>query len=81
MKRKRRQKPVEQLQAEVDRFNQNVPEGAPVRYRSSPGADPIDTVTRSDAWLLSGHTGVVLIEGVSGAVALEAIETIKQGGG
>ena len=34
--------------------------------------------TRSDAYVLSGHTAVVFITGVSGCVALDAVEIVKQ---
>lgn len=31
------------------------------------------TKTRSEAWMLSGHTAVVMVDGISGAYALERI--------
>ena len=35
--------------------------------------DIVATKTRSEAWMLSGHTAVVMLEGISGAYALERV--------
>jgi len=52
-------------------FNEVCPVGSPVYYW--PGVregEPRKGVTRSAAWLLGGHTPVVLIEGYAGGIAL-----------
>lgn len=49
--------------------------GAPVRYW--PGVregDGIESVTRSEAWLMGGHSPVVMIEGYPGGIALSHVE-------
>lgn len=51
------------------------------RVRYFPVVDGIryvETTTRSEAFVLSGHTAVVFIEGVSGCVALDALEVVSQ---
>jgi len=51
------------------------PVGTRVRY--FPVIDAVryvETTTRSEAFVLSGHTAVVFVEGVSGCVAIEALE-------
>lgn len=58
-------------QKEVDRFNELYPLGTPVAYW--PGereGDGRQSVTRSFAWLLGGHTPVVMVEGYPGGIAL-----------
>jgi hypothetical protein len=58
----------------VDAFNGKHAIGTPVEYRRYPTAEPVVTVTRSEAWVMGGHTPVVLVDGVSGSVALFAIK-------
>ena len=56
-------------------FNARHPVGARVHYW--PGTlrgAPLTSATRSEAYLLGGHTAVVLIEGHAGAVALSHVE-------
>ena len=49
-------------------------------YTANTGArkagEGVATKTRSEAWVLSGHTAVVMVEGVSGCVALEAVRPL-----
>lgn len=63
----------------VKEFNESNALGVSVRVW--PGARPdgrsIDTKTRSEAQVLSGHTAVVWVEGVSGCIALSHVEVIK----
>lgn len=62
----------------VDLFNDHCPVGTPVRYWPVVGeGEGILSKTRSEAWLLSGHTAVVMIEGKSGAVAVSHVEEVK----
>lgn len=79
MRRPRASSPA--LQRKVDRFNSAHAVGTAVTYRSHPTADPFETRTRSAAWVLSGHTAVVMVEGVAGGVALDAVTLTKQPAG
>ncbi len=77
--RRRRQRPPTQAQLEEICFEWNVcvAPGTPVHYW--PNADrpeSIETKTRSHAYVLSGHTAVVFIEGVAGCVSLEHVHPI-----
>lgn len=63
----------------VDSFNSKNPVGTPVIYTSVKG-DPTTaktTKTRSEAWVLSGHSAVVMVEGVSGCVLVSHIAVQK----
>lgn len=35
---------------------------------------PMKTVTRSQAWVMGGHTAVVLLDGIAGAIPLSAVK-------
>lgn len=63
------------LQAQVDEFNEVYPIGTAVRaWRGvRGGGGGIDTKTRSAAYVLSGHTPVVCVDGVAGCIALTHI--------
>ena len=63
------------LQAEVSDFNERHPIGTPVIYHRliHPLRDPRPTKTRSEAWVMGGHSAMVLVDGVSGGVSLEAV--------
>lgn len=63
---------------QVEAWNAQVAEGAPVTYRDDRG-NLTETRTRSKAQVLSGHTAVVWIEGKSGCVALERVTPIVDG--
>lgn len=66
---------IEQLIEAVDDFNTEHPVGTAVtRYKLiNPLREPEETVTRSQAWVMGGHSAVVLVAGVSGAVLLESV--------
>lgn len=51
------------------------PEGTPVRVRKDDGA-VLETKTRSEAWMLGGHTAVIMVEGISGCYSLERVSPI-----
>lgn len=65
-------KTLSQLQAMVDHWNKTVPIGTPVQVANDFGKVS-DTKTKSEAWLLGGHTPVVLLEGISGGYSLERV--------
>ena len=59
----------------VAEWNAAHPVGTPVtRYKLiAPLREPEETRTRSAAWLMGGHTAMVLVEGVSGGVMVESV--------
>jgi hypothetical protein len=63
-------------QKRVDAWNSAHPVGTPVvRYKLiNPKREPVTTATRSAAWLMGGHTGVVMVEGIAGGISLDALE-------
>lgn len=55
----------------VEQFNELCPVGTPVLYWPADRSDEgRKSVTRSAAWLLGGHTPVVMVEGYAGGIAL-----------
>ena len=66
--------------ASVAQFNSLVPEGSPVLFwpgeRTGEGRP---SRTRSEAWLLGGHTPVVMVEGYAGGIALTHVCPIPPG--
>lgn len=64
---------------DVEGFNANVPPGTPVRFWKlrAPWQQPVETTTRSAAWALGHGDGVVLVEGISGGVAISHVEVIR----
>jgi hypothetical protein len=58
----------------VEDWNASYPIGTPVVYqpvKGDPARDNKQTKTRSSAWVLGGHTPVVMVEGIAGGVAIE----------
>jgi len=49
--------------------------GCAVRVRKDDGSE-VETKTRSAAWLLGGHTAVILLEGISGAFMLNRVRLL-----
>jgi len=72
MTARRKQNP----QTQVDAWNAKYPIGTKVGYSSFPGAELKVTLTTTEAQVLSGHTAVVWIEGVSGCVCVENCKAI-----
>lgn len=60
----------------VERWNREHPIGTRVAYRSDPHAAPRETATRSVAWIICDHASV-LVEGISGGVALDALTVLE----
>ena len=60
----------------VDAWNAAHPIGTPVtRYKLiNPLADPVETKTRSEAWLMGGHSAMVMVEGIAGGVLVESVK-------
>lgn len=61
---------MKRLERQVAKFNAKHPVGTAVVYRSSPSALATRSRIASEAWLLSGHTPVVMLDNVRGCVAL-----------
>lgn len=60
------------LEREVIIFNLACPVGSPVSVRLDSG-EVRDTVTRSNAQVLSGHSAVIWLEGISGYYLLDRV--------
>jgi hypothetical protein len=66
----------------AESFNRRFPIGTPVRYWAvlpqHPSVPPKDTKTRSAAWEVANGRPIVMIEGLSGGVALSHIEILEK---
>ncbi len=60
------------LQAQCDRWNKKHPVGTPVVLLKD-GGQNVSTVTRSEAEVLSGHSAVIWLDGVSGCYLLDRV--------
>jgi hypothetical protein len=67
---------VKKLQAQCDAFNAICPVGGKVRVQLDGKDEPFETVTISEAQILSGHTPVVWMKGVSGCYLLDRVSPI-----
>lgn len=63
---------IRKLTQEVAAFNDAVKPGDDVIVIKDDGRR-VQTRTRSEAWILGGHTAVVLLEGISGGYLLERV--------
>jgi hypothetical protein len=63
----------------VDKWNAKHPVGTLVtRYKLiNPLREPEETKTRSEAWLMGGHTAMVMVEGIAGGVMVESVRIKK----
>lgn len=68
---------IKKLQAECDAFNAKCPVGGKVRVKLDFVDEPFETITRSEAQILSGHTAVVWMKNVSGCYVLECVTPIE----
>lgn len=66
----------EKLAAQAAQWNLSHPIGTPVmRYKLiAPLREGTETKTRSEAWVMGGHSVMVMVEGVSGGVLLESVK-------
>ncbi|MDO8039451.1 hypothetical protein [Janthinobacterium sp. SUN137] len=65
-------KSTAQLQAACDKFNAAHQVGAAVRVELD-GGDIRETITTSEAQVLSGHTAVIWLDGIRGCYDLERV--------
>src|SRR5947209_145698 len=68
-----RRSPMEQARAVRDWNNKVSASGAAVAVLLDDGSVK-ETVTRSEAWLMGGHSAVVMVEGISGAYSLHRVK-------
>ncbi len=63
------------LQETAAVWNAEYPVGTPVtRYKLiDPLREGVETTTRSEAWVMGGHSVMVMVSGVSGGVLLESV--------
>ncbi len=64
---------MEKMQAECDEWNDKHPVGASVMLKKDGHDEPVATATRSRAQVLSGHSVVIWLEGVSGCYLLSHV--------
>lgn len=71
-------KSLNQLEKEAKDWNEKYPVGTSVmRYKLiNPLQEGNETKTRSEAWVMGGHSVMVMVEGVSGGVLLESVKHI-----
>jgi hypothetical protein len=69
---------AKQLEKQINAWNAKYPIGTPVmRYKLiEPLREGNETKTRSEAWIMGGHSAMVMVEGVSGGVRLESVKPI-----
>lgn len=63
------------LQDDVDNWNRQYPIGTAVIVTKDNGAQ-VHTKTRSEASVMSGHSAVIWLKGISGCYALERCEPV-----
>ena len=71
----RRPPSAAELQRQVDEFNRRFPIGQRVSVRKDDRAGMI-TTTRSEASVLSGHSAVIMLDGISGCYLLDRVTPI-----
>lgn len=65
----------------AEQWNEKHPVGAPVRYwplRPTSSVLPVETKTRSAAWIVGKRTPVVMVEGVTGGVFLTHVDVLPE---
>lgn len=67
---------TKKLQAQCDAFNEACPVGGRVKVELD-GGEVRETVTTSEAQILSGHSAVVWLEGISGCYLLDRVTPMK----
>jgi hypothetical protein len=66
---------LKNLEAIAEQWNRTHPIGTRVmRYKLiNPLREPAETKTSSEAWVMGGHSVMVMVDGVSGGVLLESV--------
>lgn len=68
-----------QLRHQCEMFNSRYPVGTTVAVRTDDG-EALITTTRSKADVLSGHSAVIWVEGITGCYLLDRVSPIKSSG-
>ena len=61
----------------VDEFNLRFPVGSEVMLKKDGVPEPVRTKTRSEAFVMCGHSAVVFLEGVSGCYLISHVSEVK----
>lgn len=61
----------------VERWNRTVPVGTPVKVHLDDGSLKA-TKTQSEAWMLGGHSAVIMLDGISGAYSLARVRVAQK---
>lgn len=77
MKRPARPNPAA-LQRQCDQFNARYPVGQTVTVRKD-GGEGVSTVTTAKPEVLSGHSAVIWLEGISGSYLLDRVTPVAGG--
>lgn len=72
----RQQKGTAKQQQAVDAWNRSNPVGTECTVRLDSGLVKL-TKTRSEAYMLGGHTAVIFLDGISGAYLLERVNRFE----
>jgi len=64
------------LQRQCDAWNDRYPIGTKVIVTKDVSGE-VETITRSDAQVLSGHTAVIWLEGITGCYELERVRPVN----
>ena len=67
-----------QLRSQCEAFNRKYPVGQKVSVRLDDGSGLL-TTTRSEAEVLSGHSAVIWLNGISGCYLLDGVTPIVEG--
>lgn len=68
---------LKSLQKQCDAFNQRYPVGQRVTVRKDDGTG-LSTVTQTEAHVLSGHSAVISVKGISGVYLLARVTPITE---
>lgn len=70
---------LEENQRQCDYWNEKYPIGTSVtRYKFiDPLREGNETETRSEAWVMGGHSAMVMVDGVAGGVLLESVVPLE----
>lgn len=68
------------LEQIVKDWNKKNPVGTKVNYLSNSNLSnlkKVETKTRSQAWVMGGHSAMVMVESIAGGVSLDFVELIN----
>jgi hypothetical protein len=76
--RQRLQSDLAMLERQCKAFNDRCKVGQTVKVRKDNGSE-VETFTQSEAEVLSGHTAVIYLKGISGCYALDRVTPVTAG--